>query len=102
MKDFILGMNYDVICVSLIILILRLDWCLRNRSRGRWCRCGCGCGRSLLLFLFLLKTFKCLIDHLFSESLPAEEDALLGVRDFLQIFTTEEDGGYGDQLFVLL
>lgn len=84
--DFNLGLDYDVICVSLIILILRLGGCLGRRSRGRGSKDWCG--RYLLLFLFLSETFESLVDHLFRESLLAKKDALLEVGDLLHILAT--------------
>jgi hypothetical protein len=59
------------------------------------------CG-SLLFVFFFAESFESLVDHFFSESLPAQEDAFLSIGHFLEVFSAEEDGGDGDEFLPLL
>jgi hypothetical protein len=56
----------------------------------------------LLFVLLFSEAFERLVDHFFSESFPAEEDALLCVGHFLEVLPAEEDGGDGDELLPFL
>lgn len=78
--------------ISLIPLVLRIRgrcfFVRLCRSRGRG---GCGrlwwlgfCFRVLLLFL-LAEALEGFINHLFSEALPAQKNALLSIRNLFEV-----------------
>jgi len=57
---------------------------------------------STFLLLLLLEPLEGLLNHLIVQPFFPEKDLLLNIGDLLNILALQEDGGYGDKLFLLL